>query len=156
MKKFKIIVALFLAGLASTGVNAQRSTQNNYGYQYSGYTISSEPYIPSKVRRVVGKYHHHHGYNWVGTIEFERGHRRFFVLTFNKGRHYLELTVNRRGDIIKRHKYVIDYRKRRPQRRIYTNRKIIQYHDGYAYSRRGYRHQYEYPWDHDWKNWDNK
>jgi len=152
MKKFKILIALFLLGLASVVANAQYRTYSNYGYKYSGYTVGHGTYMPHSVKKVVGTYHRHYGFNWVGTSEFQRGYKKFYLVTLRKGNRFLELTINRRGKIIKRKKYAIQFRDRRPRRRIYTNNKEIYHHDGYVYSRREERRRYDYPWDHDWKD----
>ena len=155
MKSIIGVLTLIVLGILSTKSMAQHNGYNNYGYTYAGYTVTYETHMPNKVRRVVGKYHRHYGFNWVGTTEFRRGHKKFFVVTLKKGNRYIELTMNRWGDIVKRQKYAIDYRKRGPQRRVYANRQGIYYHNGYAYSRREDRRRYDYPWDNDWKNWDN-
>jgi len=154
MKNITRLIVLVLLGLMTVGAKAQYSSNYNYGYQYSGHTVGY--HVPHRVKKVVGTYHHHYGFDWVGTTEYQRGPKRFYIITFRKGNRFVELTMNRRGEIVKRGKYSIDYRDRRPYRRVYANRHEIYHRDGYVYSRREDRRRYDYPWNHDWKNWDDQ
>jgi len=155
MKNFTRFIVVALLALVSVEASAQHNGYN-YGYQYSGYTVGGNTHMPHRVNIVIREYHRHQGFDWVGTSEFQRHHKRFFVITLRRGNRFIELTMNRRGEVIIRKKYAIDYRDTRPYRRGYADRKVIYHHSGYVYSRRNDRRQYDYPWEHDWKDRDEK
>ena len=145
MKNYPILVLMVLMLGVSIGSNAQ-----NYGYYYTGNYYHDDNYLPQRVKRVV---RHYHNFNWVRTAELQRGHRKLFILTLQNRNRFIELTVNRRGEVLKEHRYYVknQYRRRAPYRYTYNGKKVIYYHSGYAYSGWDYGYQKHYDWD-----WDKK
>jgi len=143
MKNFtKIILIVLIMGI-SVGAGAQ-----NYGFYYSGDHYNERIYVPHSVKRVVRKYHN---FEWIRTTEIRRGHRKLFLVTLQRNNRFIELTMNRVGDILKEKRYaLLKHRGRRsPYRKGYASRKVIYHHDGYEYSRWDEERSRQYSWDWD-------
>jgi len=144
MKNFTKIAIVLILALIASGLKAQ-----TYGYYYSGSMHTSQRQVPHAVVRVINLYP---GFVWMGTTQVQRGHRQFFIVTLRRGDRFIELTINRHGDIISKNRYVRNYHVRtRPYRRGHS--RTILFHDpGYMYSRIDDRRYDDYNWQQNWKN----
>lgn len=145
MKNFtKISLVLILLVLGATGLNAQ-----SYGYYYSGSAYSSQRQVPHAVVRVVNLYP---GFEWVGTTQMQRGHRQLYIVTLRRDNRFIELTINRHGDVVGRNRYVRNFVVRTQPYRRGSGRTLLFHDPGYVYSRNDDRRYNDYNWQQNWKD----
>ena len=130
MKDFTKILLLFVLILSGTVASAQ-----SYGYYYAGDRYHDLQPYHRKIHRIL---RHNDGFRWVSTHQIQDGRRHLVVVTLQNRNRFIEITMNHRGDIIDRHRYVLrpNHRSRHHYRR--GNKVVVAYYDGYRYDGRKY------------------